>query len=158
MTDDADQLAQRLRVGPRELTRSIGGPWSVAERVPEREIEWPGTLLVGRAGPSVALLVSDDADPEVRVGQAAGEWLGPGRLQWSLHEVNARLVTPVRGAADEDIDDFLARLGAAVEEAAAVGRPRLTACRYCGRLVGPEFAYDDTACYDCGSRVFGTVN
>ena len=69
---DTTQLSQRLRVGPRELLEAIGGPWQIVERFPEHEMERPGTLFVGRAGPSVGILVTDDASPGVSVGMAGG--------------------------------------------------------------------------------------
>ena len=47
---DTTQLSQRLRVGPRELLESIGGPWQVVERFSEHEMERPGTLFVGHVG------------------------------------------------------------------------------------------------------------
>ncbi len=157
MSDDVTQLAQRLRVGPGELTRAIGGPWHVAWRIPEREIERPGTLLVGRAGPSVALLVSDDADPLVTVGHAVGQWHGPATLQWSVDEVTEVLQTPSRDAPSGDVDGFLAALEEAVDAAFAETRSRLVLCRYCGSLVAPEHALSDDTCHGCGSQVHGIV-
>ena len=151
------QLAQRLRVGPGELRQGIGGPWAVAQRVPEREMERPGTLFVGRAGPSVGLLVSDDVDPVVTVGRPVGEWYDPATLHWSLDDVVAELRTPHRGAADAAVDAFLVMLRDAVESAFDDARAGLVVCRFCGRLVGPEFALADDCCYACGSDVLGIV-
>jgi hypothetical protein len=157
VSDDITQLAARLRVGPRELTRAIGGPWTVARRIPEREMEHPGTLIVGRAGPAVALLVSDDVDPSIVVGRPVGEWPGPGTLEWSVDDVVAVLRSPPREAPSDVVDDFLAHLGEAVEEAFRAARPRLVLCRFCGCLVAPEHAFSEDCCHGCGSTVHDVV-
>lgn len=120
-------------------------------------MERPGTLLVGRAGPSVALLVSDDVDPVVVVGRAVGQWAGPGSLQWSVSDAHATLSTPARSTVGSDVDAFVEGLGDAVESVFQAARGRLVVCRYCGRLVGPEFALGDDCCYACGSDVYGIV-
>lgn len=153
---DATQLSQRLRLGPRELVVVLGGPWQVAERIPEREAEQPGTLFVGRAGPSVGILVGDDRDPVVTVGRAVGEWVGPTALLWSVDRVEATLVTPESAAPMAEVDAFLARLGAAVDDVATDVRPSLVLCRYCGRVVAPVHAASDDACTACGTALLGT--
>lgn len=154
---DTTQLAQRLRVGPRELLEHIGGPWHVVDRTSEREREQPGTLFVGRAGPSVAILVSDARSPEIRVGVAVGEWAGPASLLWSLVTPTGTLATPERGSASEETDDLLARLRDLVDEAAQSKSGSLVVCRYCGALVAPEYALEDELCQACGTAVFGIV-
>ncbi len=157
--DDSDttQLAQRLRVGPRELLEHIGGPWHVVERSPEHEISLPGTLFVGRAGPSVAILVGDDAAPEIRVGVASGEWRGPWPLVWSLAEPIRLLVTPTPDARSEETDALLDHLQEAVDAAASAKASSLVICRYCGALVAPEHALGEELCQACGTTVFGVV-
>jgi hypothetical protein len=154
---DTTQLAQRLRVGPRELIESIGGPWQVSERIPEHEMEQTGTLFVGRAGPSVAILVSDEVDPAVRIGAAIGHWQGAWPLLWTLTEPTVSLVTPSRTAPSAEVDRFLVELREAVDAAAAAKAPTLVVCRYCGNLVAPEHAIDESTCHGCGSSVFGIV-
>lgn len=157
--DDSDttQLAQRLRVGPRELLEHVGGPWRVVDRTPEREREQPGTLFVGRAGPSVAILVSDASSPEIRVGVAVGEWEGSASLLWSLVAPTGALTTPEPGSASGETDDLLARLRDLVDEAARAKSAALVVCRYCGALVAPEYAVDEELCQACGTAVFGIV-
>lgn len=154
---DATALAQRLRVGPRELVQAIGGPWVVVERFPEHEMEQTGTLFVGRAGPSVSILVGDGIDPEVTVGMAVGEWQGVHALLWTLADPRRDLVVPAASAPARDTDDLLADLAAAVEEAARAKAPTLVVCRYCGRLVAPEHAFDEEHCHSCASRLLGVV-
>jgi hypothetical protein len=154
---DTTQLSQRLRVGPRELLESIGGPWQVSERIPEREMERSGTLFVGRAGPSVAILVTDDPDPEVIVGVAVGQWQGAWPLLWSLTDETGALATPPRDARSADVDVFLDDLRQAVDEAAAAKAPTLVVCRYCGALLAPEHAVGEELCQGCGTSVFGIV-
>jgi hypothetical protein len=154
---DTTQLAQRMRVGPLELAEAIGGPWHVVSRIDERESEEPGTLLVGRAGPIVAILVSDDVDPVVTVGHAVGHWPGPGTLQWSITDALASFDTPPAGAPSADVDRLLADLGAAVDAAFDRSRSTLVICRYCGGLVAPEHATGDELCSGCASSVFGIV-
>ena len=154
---DTTQLAQRLRVGPRELLEYIGGPWQVVDRTDERAIERPGTLFVGRAGPSVAILLSDAADPTILVGVAVGEWQGVWPLLWTIGEPTVALTTPPRDAESEETDDLLDRLGRAVDAAAAAKRPSLVICRYCGALVAPEHALGDDTCHACGTSVLGVV-
>lgn len=154
---DATQLSQRLRLGPRELVTVLGGPWRVAWRIPDREAESPGTLFVGRAGPSVAILVTDAADPVVTIGRAVGEWSGPTTLQWSLDEPHLSLTTPTVDAATPEVDEFLARLGRAVDEVAADTRASLVLCRYCGSLVAAVHAMGDERCARCGTEIFGIV-
>ena len=154
---DTTQLSQRLRVGPRELLESIGGPWQVSERIPEREMESSGTLFVGRAGPSVAILVSDDPDPDVRIGVAVGQWQGAWPLLWSLTDETALLRTPPRDALSAEVDAFLADLQRAVDAAAALKARALVVCRYCGALVAPEHAVGEELCQACGANVFGIV-
>ena len=138
--------------------RSIGGPWAVARRIAEREIERPGTLLLGRAGPSVALLVGDEVDPDVVVGRPVGTWPDPATLEWSVVDVEASLRVPHRDAPSAYVDDFLASLGDAVEAVFERVRPSLVICRYCGRIVASELALDDSACYACGAHAFGTAD
>jgi len=154
---DATQLSQRLRLGPRELITVLGGPWRVAWRIPDREAESPGTLFVGRVGPSVALLVTDAVDPVVTVGRAVGEWSGPTTLQWSLDQPVLTLTTPAAGAPAGEVDGFLARLGRAVDDVAEDVRGSLVLCRYCGDLVSPVHAMGDERCARCGSEIFGIV-
>lgn len=120
-------------------------------------MERPGTLLVGRAGPSVALLVSDDVDPVVVVGRAVGEWHGPATLTWSVDHVVAELQTPPREAAAGDVDAFLVRLADAVDAAFDAGRGSLVLCRYCGGLFAPEYVVYEDCCQACGSAVYGIV-
>lgn len=91
---DTSALAQQLRVGPRELHETIGGPWYVVGRDPGAERERPGTLFVGRAGPSVALLVGSDRVPVVEVGEARGSWIDPGNLLWSVGAPSTMLSAP----------------------------------------------------------------
>jgi hypothetical protein len=154
---DTTQLSQRLRLGPRELLESIGGPWQVSERIPEREMERSGTLFVGRAGPSVAILVTDDPDPDVIVGVAVGEWQGVWPLLWSVTDETGVLTTPRRDAPSAEVDGFLADLRRAVDAAASAKAPTLVVCRYCGALVAPEFAVGEEVCQGCGTSVFGIV-
>jgi hypothetical protein len=148
---DVTQLAQRLRVGPRELLETLGGPWHVALRADGEEIARPGTLYLGRAGPSVGLLLGDDATPVVTVGVPTGEWTGPDTVAWSVRSVVGTVRVPAPDAASSTIDDFLDRLGAAVDEAAETRAGALVLCRYCGRLVAPEYASGDECCTDCGA-------
>lgn len=154
---DATQLAQRLRVGPRELTLAIGGPWHVAPRVDEHESEVPGTLYVGRAGPSVGVLVAPGVDPRISVGVVEGQWRGVTALAWVLADPLAELQTPPRDAEDVEIDEFLVDLGAAVEEAFAAARGSLVICRYCGSLVAPAHLMLEQACGACATSIFGVV-
>jgi hypothetical protein len=155
---DTTQLSQRLRVGPRELLEAIGGPWHVVGRIPEHEMERPGTLFVGRAGPSVGILVTDDASPEVSVGMAVGEWVGADLLQWTLALPVVRLRTPAPGDHAADTDALLDDLRDAVDAAAAAKAHVLVVCRYCAALVAPERAFGDELCLACGSSVFGVVH
>lgn len=157
--DDSDttQLSQRLRVGPRELLEAIGGPWQVAERHAEHEMERPGTLFVGRAGPSVGILVSDDISPEVTVGMAVGEWAGAHPLLWTIAAPLAHLAAPEPHAAGSATDLLLDELREAVDVAALAKAPSLVICRYCGSLVAPEYAFGEELCMGCGSSVFGVV-
>jgi hypothetical protein len=154
---DTTQLSQRLHVGPRELLEAIGGPWQVVERHPEHEMERPGTLFVGRAGPSVGILVTDDPSPEVSVGMAVGEWAGAHPLLWTIAPPVVHLTTPEPRAASADTDRLLEDLRAAVDAAAQAKGPSLVVCRYCGSLVAPEFALGDELCMACGTAVFGVV-
>ena len=154
---DATQLSQRLHVGPRELVEAIGGPWHIARRSTEGEILAPGTLFVGRAGPSVAILVDDDPVPEVTVGSAEGAWPDPGTLEWAVGGTVVMLRAVAPQAPDADVAGFLERLGAAADEAFAAKRPSLVICRYCGDLVAPEHALGDEMCHGCGSRMLGIV-
>ena len=152
---DTTQLAQRLRVGPRELLEHIGGPWHVVERSSEQEMGQPGTLFVGRAGPSVAILVSDEPSPVVRVGVAVGDWQGSWPLLWSLTEPIGSFRTPERGTPSAATDELLIHLREAVDTAAAVKAPSLVVCRYCGTLVASEHALGEELCQRCGTSVFG---
>ncbi len=152
---DTTQLAQRLRVGPRELLEHVGGPWHVVERSSEQEVEQPGTLFVGRAGPSVAILVTDQPSPAIRVGVAVGDWQGSWPLLWSLTEPIESLRTPEPGTPSVATDELLSRLREAVDTAAAAKAPSLVVCRYCGTLVAPEHALGDELCQKCGTSVFG---
>lgn len=154
---DTTQLSQRLRVGPRELLEAIGGPWQIVERLSEHEMERPGTLFVGRAGPSVGILVTDDTSPQVTVGMAVGEWSGVHPLLWTIAAPVVHLSTPEPGAADVDTDHMLDDLRAAVDSAALAKAPALVVCRYCGALVAPEHALGEELCMGCGSSVFGVV-
>lgn len=154
---DTTQLSQRLRVGPRELLEAIGGPWQVADRMPEHEMERPGTLFVGRAGPSVGILVTDDISPEVSVGMAVGEWSGPHPLLWTIAEPVVHLSTPALRSDACDTDALLDDLRDAVDAAALAKSPSLVVCRYCGALVAPEHALGEELCMACGSSVFGVV-
>jgi hypothetical protein len=155
---DTTQLSQRLRVGPRELLEAVGGPWQVVERIPEHEMERPGTLFVGRAGPSVGILVADETSPDVTVGMAVGEWSGAYPLLWTIAAPIVHLRTPAAGTPDIQTDSLLDDLREAVDAAAAAKAPALVVCRYCGALVGPEFALGDELCMGCGTTVFGVVN
>jgi len=158
-SDDTDltQLSQRLRVGPRELIEAIGGPWFVVARSPLDEVARAGTLFVGRAGPSVGVLVDDQPVPEVLVGVAVGDWADPGTLVWSLAEPLARLVAVDAHASDVEVASMLERLRLAVDDAYEAKRPDLVICRYCGTLVAPEHALGEDMCHDCGSRILGIV-
>ena len=154
---DLTQMAQRLRVGPRELIEAIGGPWFVVRRSFEQEIALPGTLFVGRAGPSVAVLLSDDEVPSVRVGRAEGEWVDPGTLVWSVTEPVVVLASVGREASDAEVAVMLSALTHAIDHAYEAKRPQLVTCRYCGTLVAPEHAVSDDMCQGCGSRILGIV-
>jgi hypothetical protein len=154
---DLTQLAQRLHVGPRELREAIGGPWLIVDRDPADEIARPGTLFIGRAGPSVAVLVGDEAVPDVTVGVATGEWPTPGQLVWSLVDPTRPVRSPAAHASDDEVRDFLDAVGHAVDDAFDAKRPTLVVCRYCGDLVAPEHALDDRTCHGCGSAVRGIV-
>jgi hypothetical protein len=154
---DATQLSQRLNVGPRELIEAIGGPWHVVGRAPEDEITRPGTLFVGRAGPSVAILVSDQPVPQVSVGVAVGRWRDPGTLEWSIGEPTGEVCAVASHASDREVAAMLTSLGQAVDEAFATKRPSLVICRYCGNLVAPEHALGSDICHACGSLVHGIV-
>ena len=154
---DTSVLAQQLRVGPRELLETIGGPWHVCARDAVDERVVPGTLFVGRAGPSVALLVGIGAEPGVQVGLARGSWLDPATLRWRVVEPSVTLTTPPVDAPSTDVDAFLTALGAAVEAAAEAKAAHLVTCRYCGALVAPEHALGDDTCQDCGTSVFGVL-
>lgn len=154
---DATQLSQRLHVGPRELVDAIGGPWHVVQRPPEDESSAPGTLFVGRAGPSVAILVDDDPVPHVEVGTAQGRWSDPGTLEWSLAGPIVRLRAVPPHASDDEVSAVLELLGGAVDDAFAAKRSTLVICRYCGALVAPEHALGDQMCHGCGSRLLGIV-
>lgn len=158
-SDDTDltQLAQRLWVGPRELIEAIGGPWFVVRRSYEQEMALPGTLFVGRAGPSVAVLVSDDTVPSLRVGTGEGEWVDPGTLVWSVTEPAAELACVGPDASDAEVAAMLSALAGAVDDAYEAKRPSLVICRYCGTLVAPEHALGDDMCHGCGSRILGIV-
>jgi hypothetical protein len=158
-SDDSDvtQLAQRLRVGPHELLEALGGPWHVALRADGEEMARPGTLFVGRAGPSVAVVVDDEPIPLVTVGVAVGEWIDPGTIAWSTRPIVGRFRTPEVDAPAAEVDRFVEELGSAVDEAAAAKAPRLVVCRYCGALVAPEHALREECCHGCGSTVFGIV-
>ena len=54
---DLTQLAQRLRVGPRELIEAIGGPWRSAWRLPDAEDGMPGTLFVTKRTTTIASII-----------------------------------------------------------------------------------------------------
>lgn len=157
--DDSDttQLSQRLHVGPRELLEAVGGPWQVVERFAEHEMERPGTLFVGRAGPSVGILVADDGSPDVSIGMAVGEWAGPHPLLWTIAPKVVRLRVPEPGAAAADTDRLLDDLRDAVDAAALAKAPSLVICRYCGALVAPEYSLGEELCMGCGASVFGVV-
>lgn len=154
---DTTQLSQRLRVGPRELLEAIGGPWQVVERFAEHEMERPGTLFVGRAGPSVGILVTDDVNPEVSVGMAVGEWVGAHPLLWTIAAPVVHLAAPDPRAEAAETDLLLVELREAVDAAALSKSPSLVVCRYCGALVAPEFSLGEELCMGCGSSVFGVV-
>lgn len=151
---DLTHLAQRLRLGPRELIEAIGGPWRTALQSPEQEVSAPGTLYIGRAGPAVAILV---AEPEstVTVGRTEGHWLGITTLAWALTNPVESLVVPPPDSPPGDVDDFVARLGSVVEQAFADARPNLVLCRYCGVLSAAALCVGDELCSACGSRIFG---
>lgn len=153
---DLTQLAQRVRVGPGELLEAIGGPWFVMRRDESDEVLHPGTLFVGRAGPSVGILV-DDGDRWLRVGPSSGRWHGPAALRWAIVEPVVELAVPEAGADPAEVDDLVARLGKAVDAVAAEQSRRLVTCRYCGTMVAPEHALGEELCQACGSRVFGIV-
>lgn len=154
---DTSVLAQQLRVGPRELLESIGGPWYVTLRDPAAERELPGTLFVGRAGPSVALFVDTAPCPNLHVGVASGQWIDPATLLWQVGEPSRTLTTPIASAPSAEVDAFLEGLRVAVDAAADARAPQLVTCRYCGTLVAPEHALGEESCQDCGTVVFGVV-
>lgn len=158
-SDDTDltQLAQRVRVGPRELIEAIGGPWFVVDRDPADEIARVGTLFVGRAGPSVAVLVGDEPVPDLLVGVAVGEWLDPGTLVWTLVEPMASTAAAPVQATDAEVADLLATLRDAVDAAYEAKRPDLVVCRYCGVLTAREHALGEDVCQGCGTRILGIV-
>ena len=153
--DDTDltQLAQWLRVGPRELIEAIGGPWHTTLRAPDQEIGEPGTLLVGRAGPSVALLLAE-TEPRVVVGRAEGHWQGITSLTWALTHPVGAIGIPAPDALTADVDAFVVALGTMVEDAFADARGTLVICRYCGTVVAPALTVGDRLCSSCGSRIF----
>lgn len=155
--DDSDvsQLAQRIRVGPQELVRAIGGPWHVAWRVPEDEVQAPGTLYIGRVGPTVAILLSNDVDPTLRIGAARGQWVGPATLQWRIGSESSSVTTPPAAAEAAAVDSFLAGLRQLVDAAFAASCSTLVLCRYCGVQVGPAHAMGDERCAGCAARLFG---
>ena len=154
---DTSELAQRLRVGPRELLRAIGGPWWIVERAPESEAEQPGTLFVGRAGPSVGVLLAAEGDATLLVGAATGRWDGPAALVWRLSGPLVEVAAPARDTSRAEMDAFIDVLQGAVDDAAAAKAPELVTCRYCGMLVGPEHAFGDECCQGCSSSVLGVV-
>lgn len=153
---DLTQLSQWLRVGPRELIEAIGGPWHTTLRAPDQEIGEPGILLVGRAGPSVALLLAE-AESRVVVGRADGQWQGITSLTWALTHPAGAIDIPAPDAPDADVDAFVAALGALVEDAFADARGTLVICRYCGSLMAPALCVGEELCSSCGSRIFGIV-
>ncbi len=152
---DTTQLAQRLRVGPNELIRAIGGPWRVSWRIPELEQEQPGTLFIGRAGPSVAILVDDDGPPVVDVGTVRGRWQGPTTLQWMLDERTGTVEVPPATAPSTAVDLLLEELRSAVDAAYERAAPSLVTCRYCGSLVAPAHSMGEERCAACGTAIFG---
>jgi len=153
---DLTHLAQRLRVGPGELLDAVGGPWYVVPRDESDEVVHPGTLFVGRVGPSVGILIDDD-DRLLRVGPASGQWHGPATLRWAIAGPAEVLAVPGAGADAVEVDALLAGLGEIVDSVAAEQAHRLVTCRYCGSVVAPEHALGDELCQGCGSRVFGIV-
>jgi hypothetical protein len=154
---DTSELAQRLRVGPRELLETVGGPWYVTSRDDGAERERPGTLFVGRAGPSVAVLVGTEESPEVEVGVAVGRWTDPGTLVWDVGTPGVGLTAPGPNAPSTEIDAFLAELGVVIDDASAAKARHLVTCRYCGILVAPELAFGEDSCQGCGTTVLGVV-
>lgn len=151
---DVTQLAQRVRLGPRELAIAIGGPWHVALREEAQESSVPGTLFVGRAGPSVGIVVGDEPDPRVLLGPVTGRWAGLTDLRWQV-AVEAELTVPPREAATDEVDAFMRALGETVESIAAATSGRLVTCRHCGRLVAPALTVGEDTCDACGSTILG---
>lgn len=150
--DDTDltQLSQLLRVGPRELIEAIGGPWHASTPVEEDEVAHHGAaLFVGRAGPSVGIMLGSGV---LLVGSVEGSWTDAGELHWRLRGDAVSIAVPGR---DAEVDDFLAAMGSAVEEAFARQQPSLVTCRYCARLLVPARARDDRMCLECAAAIFG---
>ena len=154
-SSDTSLLAERLRVGPIEMLKALGGPWYVADRGPLADRDVPGTLFVGRAGPSVAVLVEGSPSTAVRVGGAVGSWPEPGSLEWAPGAHVRTITRPGPEAPVDHVDEFLAEMGAAVDEAAREMAPRLVTCRYCGMVVAAAFSVGAETCEDCGARLFG---
>lgn len=140
-------LASLLGVHERALIAEIGGPWyearpdrSEISGLPEHEFSF-----VGRAGLS-AFLAFDAHPAELLVGQAVGTWLDPGTLSWSREEPRASI--PVGNA-------WFEPLAQAVDAACENKRSSLIACRYCGTITGPEFAFGGECCSGCASTYLG---
>lgn len=126
------------------LVQELGGPWQALE---QSSTAANAPQFLGRAGPSVLIEFDDEAD-EIRVRQAAGEWLDPGTIHWSAQEPQSSL--PLRALALDE----LARV---IDLAAQAKASTLVTCRFCGDLVAPEFAFGYESCSGCASSYFGVL-
>lgn len=144
--DDNAELAALLGVIEQDLIREIGGPWG---RVRYDEVHQAAgdVSYLGRAGGSVVLSF-DSASRQITVGKAVGKWPGPGTIVWLVQEP-MQTITLERGG--------LEGLAVAVDAAAAAKASELVICRYCGDVVGPEFAFGDKCCTGCASRYLGIL-
>lgn len=165
--EDDVQLARLLGFEEIEFLRVAGGPWYQAQYDGERtghyfghyDAERPGgrggLLFVGRAGPSVALLVEiGTAGKSLTAGPAKGSWQGVYSLSWRVDEPHTVLQVPFDPMSNPE---FVDRLRTAVDRAAAIRTPLLRVCRYCGTLKAPELSFDADTCYGCASAIHGVV-
>jgi hypothetical protein len=143
----AHRLAELLGSNTDEVITAIGGPWNEA-RFDGDHKRTDAAMFVGRAGPSVAILI-DPAIRAIRIGKAEGEWSGVAELIWRISEPKCTfpLGTPV---ADTDLVQ-------AVDDAFAAKRSSLHICRSCGEITAPERAFGSETCMGCSSRYLGVL-